>query len=343
MPNISRRTVLQSLAAAPAVAAVGAFPSIVRAAAPTPEFTFKYGNNLPMTHPLNIRSQEVADRIKEESKGRLVINIFPNNQLGGDTDMMAQVRRGGIDLFTPSALVMATLVPVAAINAVGFAFADYDQVWKAMDGKLGAYVRAAVEKVGLYAMDNMWDNGFRQVTSNVRPVNSPKDLDGIKIRVPVSPLIVDMFKALGAAPVGMQYSEVYSSLQTKVIDAQENPLVIIQTGKIFEVQKYCSLTNHIWDGYWFIVNGKSWKNLPQDLKDIMTAAFKEGAKNQRSDISKMNETVMTELKEKGLIFNDTTPDSFRAQLKESGFYGVWHKKFGDEAWGLLEEAVGKLS
>lgn len=341
MPTISRRSLIKTMVAAPAVAAFGSFPYIAKAQGA--QFTFKYGNNLPLSHPLNIRSQEVADRIKEESKGRLVINIFPNNQLGGDTDMMAQVRRGGIDLFTPSALVMATLVPVAAINAVGFAFADYDQVWKAMDGKLGSFVRKSVEKVGLYAMDNMWDNGFRQATNNTRPIESPDDLDGLKIRVPVSPIIVDMFKAMGAAPVGMQYSEVYSSLQTKVIDAQENPLVIIQTGKIYEVQKYCSLTNHIWDGYWFIVNGKSWGNLPDDLKGIMTEAFKDGAQKQRADIHKMNETVMEELKGHGLTFNTTTPDSFRAKLKDSGFYGVWHKKFGDEAWGLLEEAVGKLS
>jgi len=341
MSTISRRSLIKTMVAAPAVATFASFPHIARAQGA--EFTFKYGNNLPLSHPLNIRAQEVADRIKEESKGRLVINIFPNNQLGGDTDMMAQVRRGGIDLFTPSALVMATLVPVAAINAVGFAFADYDQVWKAMDGKLGNFVRKSVEKVGLYAMDNMWDNGFRQTTNNSRPIESPADLEGLKIRVPVSPIIVDMFKAMGAAPVGMQYSEVYSSLQTKVIDAQENPLVIIQTGKIYEVQKYCSLTNHIWDGYWFIVNGKSWKNLPDDLQSLMTEAFKDGAQKQRADIRKMNETVMEELKTDGLAFNPTTPDAFRAKLKESGFYGVWHKKFGDEAWGLLEEAVGKLS
>ncbi len=341
MPVISRRTLIKTMAAAPAVATVGSFSPI--AGAQGAQFNFKYGNNLPLSHPLNIRAQEVADRIKEESKGRLVITIFPNNQLGGDTDMMAQVRRGGIDLFTPSALVIATLVPVAAINAVGFAFADYDQVWKAMDGRLGSFVRTSIEKVGLYAMDNMWDNGFRQITNNSRPIQSPADLNGVKIRVPVSPIIVDMFKALGSAPVGMQYSEVYSSLQTKVIDAQENPLVIIQTGKIFEVQKYCSLTNHIWDGYWFIVNGKSWANLPPDLKEIMTAAFKDGAQKQRSDLRKMNETVMGELKAQNLSFNSTTPDSFRSKLKEAGFYGVWRQKFGDEAWGLLEEAVGKLS
>ena len=142
---LSRRRALQALSVLPAAGFVGAMPRVARAA----EFSLKYGNNLPLTHPLNIRSQEAADRIAKETKGRVEIPIFPNNQLGGDTDMLAQVRSGGIKLFTPSALVVATLVPVAAINAVGFAFADYDQVWKAMDGKLGAYVRAAMAKVGL--------------------------------------------------------------------------------------------------------------------------------------------------------------------------------------------------
>lgn len=133
MTNFTRRTVLRTLAAAPAASLI-AMPHIARAA----EIELKYGNNLPLSHPLNIRAQEAAERVAKETNGRVEIKIFPNNQLGGDTDMLSQVRNGGITFFTPSALVIATLVPVAAINAVGFAFADYDQVWKAMDGKLGA-------------------------------------------------------------------------------------------------------------------------------------------------------------------------------------------------------------
>ena len=102
------------------------------------------------------------------------------------------------NFFTPSALVVATLVPIAAINAVGFAFADYDQVWKAMDGGLGAHIRAAMAKVGLHAFEKMWDNGFRQITSGTKPIESAKDMDGLKIRVPVAPLSISMFKALSS-------------------------------------------------------------------------------------------------------------------------------------------------
>jgi tripartite ATP-independent transporter DctP family solute receptor len=335
--SVSRRTVLRALAAAPALSF--GLPRFAHAA----EFSFKYAHNLPVTHPLHVRAQEAVERIKKESNGRLEINIFPNNQLGGDTDMLSQVRSGGIELFTPSALVIATVVPVAAINAVGFAFANYDQVWKAMDGALGAHVREAIGKANLYAFSKMWDNGYRQVTTSNRPVETAKDLEGTKIRVPVSPLSVSMFKALGAAPASLQFSEVYSSLQTKIVDAQENPLPIIQQAKLYEVQKFASLTNHIWDGYWFIANGRAFKRLPEDLQKLWESAFNEAGERQRDDLRKMNQSIQADLEGKGLKFNTSRPDSFQARLREAGFYAEWKKKFGDQAWGLLEDAVGKLA
>ncbi|HEX4329726.1 MAG TPA: TRAP transporter substrate-binding protein [Burkholderiales bacterium] len=339
MSSPSRRAALRKLAALPAAVAITGFPQIARAA----EFTYKYANNLPLTHPLNVRAQEAADRIKKESKGRLEINIFPNNQLGGDTDMLAQVRSGGIEFFTPSALVIATVVPVAAVSAVGFAFSDYNQVWAAMDGKLGAHVRAAIAKSGLIAMEKIWDNGFRQTTTSGKPISSAKDLSGLKIRVPVSPLSISMFKGLGASPTSLQFSEVYSSLQTKIVDAQENPLAIIQAAKLYEVQKYCSLTNHIWDGFWFIGNGRAWNKLPPDLREITARAINEAGMKQREDVKKLNDSVQADLAAKGLAFNHPAADSFRAQLRQAGFYSEWREKFGAEPWGLLEQAVGKLA
>jgi len=335
----TRRTVLRQLGALPAAAVAAAVPGFARAA----EYSLKYGNNLPLTHPLNIRAQEAADRIARESKGRVEVKIFPNNQLGGDTDMLAQVRSGGIDFFTPSALVIATLVPVAAINAVGFAFADYNQVWGAMDGKVGAHVRGAIGKMRLHAFEKMWDNGFRQMTSSRGPIATAKDMDGLKIRVPVSPLSVSMFKGLGASPASLQFSEVYSALQTKIVDAQENPLPIIQVAKLFEVQKNCSLSNHIWDGFWFIANGRMWEGLPTDLKTIVSGAINDAGVAQREDIRKFNETVQSDLNAKGLQFNKASPDSFRAKLRDAGFYSEWKGRFGNEAWGLLEESVGRLA
>ena len=346
MTNLSRRAVLRALAAGPAIGAVGAlgtlgFPAIVKAAAP--EFVMKYGNNLPVTHPLNVRSQEAANKILEQTKGRVAINIFPNNQLGGDTDMLSQVRSGGIEMFTPSALVVSTLAPVAAINAVGFAFSDYNQVWGAMDGKLGALVRATLSKAGLETFERMWDNGFRQTTTGNKPITDAQSMKGLKIRVPVSPLSIDMFKGLGASPTSLQFSEVYTALQTHIVDAQENPLPIVQVAKLYEVQKYCSLTNHIWDGFWFVLNPRAWGRLSPDLQAIVSGAFNEAALKQRDDVRKLNDAAVADLQRKGLVINRPAPDSFRAALRSSGFYKEWQGRFGAQAWGLLEQSVGKLA
>jgi len=334
MLRLPRRQVL-TLAAASALP----LPAIAKAAT----YSFKYGNNLPLAHPLNVRAQQFADRIAKESDGQIEIKIFPNNQLGGDTDMLSQVRTGGITFFTPSSLVIATLVPVAAINAVGFAFADYDQVWRAMDGKLGAYIRQAIDKAGLHAFEKVWDNGFRQMTTSGKPIETAADLAGLKIRVPVSPISVAMFSALGASPTSLQFSEVYSALQTKIVDAQENPLPIIQVAKLYEVQKSCALTNHIWDGFWFIANGRAYNGLPDNLRKIVSDAINDAGVQQRGDIRALNDSVQKDLQSKGLLFTTPGPASFREKLRASGFYETWKGKFGNDAWGLLEAAVGKLA
>ncbi len=337
--TLTRRTLLRGLAAVPAAATLFSVPRYAHAA----EITLRYGNNLPLSHPLNIRAKEAAERIARESDGRVEMQIFPANQLGGDTDMLSQVRNGALTFFTPSALVIATLVPVAAINAVGFAFSDYDQVWAAMDGPVGAHVRKAIEGSRLHALETMWDNGFRQMTTSGEPITSAASLAGLKIRVPVSPISISMFSGLGAAPASLQFSEVYTALQTKVVDAQENPLPIIQVAKLYEVQQSCARTNHIWDGYWFIANGRQWSGMPDDVKEIVSHAINEAGLQQRADIKALNASVEADLSAKGLAFNEADTESFRAKLREAGFYAEWKGKFGEEAWGHLESAVGTLA
>ena len=164
-------------------------------------FALKYGNNLPITHPMNTRAKEMATKINAESKGRLDFQVYPNNQLGNDTDMLSQVRSGALDFFTLSPLILGTLVPAAQISGVGFAFKDYNQIWAAMDGDLGAHVRKQIAaSSSLFAFEKIWDNGYRQITSGIKPITTPDDLKGLKIRTPPSPFWVSMFKAFEASP-----------------------------------------------------------------------------------------------------------------------------------------------
>jgi len=338
--SFSRRTLLKASAASAVLGGIGA-PSVARAQ--TAEFTYKYANNLPDGHPLNARAKEMAAAIKAETNGRFDLEIFPNNLLGSDTDMLSQIRSGGVEFFTLSGLILATLVPAASISGIGFAFPDYDTVWKAMDGGLGAHIRGEITKSNLVVMDKIWDNGFRQTTSSTRPINGPDDLKGFKIRVPVSPLWTSMFKAFDAAPASINFSEVYSALQTKIVEGQENPLAIISTAKLYEVQKFCSLTNHMWDGFWFLANRRAWEKLPEDIRTIVAKNINAAAVKEREDVAKLNAGLQQELAGKGLTFNQPNVTPFREKLRSAGFYGEWKGKYGDQAWELLEKSVGKLS
>jgi tripartite ATP-independent transporter DctP family solute receptor len=307
------------------------------------EFSLKLANNTPVSHPMSIRHQQAADRIKAATNGAVEVQVFPNNQLGSDTDMLSQLRSGAIDLFTLSGLILSTLVPAASINGIGFAFKDYDTVWKAMDGDLGKYVRGEIDKRGLVAFDKMYDNGFRQITSSTHPIQKPADLKGFKIRVPVSPLWTSMFQALGASPISINFSEVYSALQTKIAEGQENPLTLIQIAKLYEVQKYVSMTSHMWDGFWMLANKRSFGALPKDAQVIVMRELNQGALDERKDIAALNGSVAVDLKAKGLTFEEVDKPAFREALKQAGFYAEWKKKYGNEAWGILESQVGVLS
>jgi TRAP-type transport system periplasmic protein len=338
MQSISRRNVLAVGSATLGCAVLGA--PIARAAAP--EFTYKYGNNLPVTHPMNVRANEAAQRIKADTEGRVDLQIFPNGQLGSDTDMLSQLRSGALEFMTLSGLILATLVPAASISGLGFAFPNYDAVWKAMDGDLGAYIRSQIAKSNLVVMDRIWDNGFRQITSSTRPIEAPADLKGFKIRLAAAPIFISLFKNLDAATTSINFNELYTALQTKIVDGQENSLAILSTAKFYEVQKFCSVTNHAWDGFWFLGNKRVWERLPESLRVIVAKHIDAAALEERADVAKLNAGLRADLAAKGLKFNEPNVAPFRDALRKTSFYQEWRKSFGEEAWAALEKSAGSL-
>jgi tripartite ATP-independent transporter DctP family solute receptor len=338
MTRITRRSAIVATAAA----SVPLFAIRTRPAHAA-EFSYKWANNLPTAHPLNIRGAHAMERIKEATGGRVEIQVFPNNQLGSDTDTLSQLRAGAVEFFTLSGLILATLVPPASINGMGFAFPGYPQVWAAMDGALGAFVRGEIAKRGLFAMEKIWDNGFRQTTTSNRPITSPNDLRGMKLRVPPSPLWTNMFTALGAAPASINFSEVYSALQTRVVDGQENPLAIIDTARLYEVQRFCSLTNHMWDGFWFLANARAWGRIPRNLQEIVQRELDAAALLEREDVAKLNADLRGKLEQNGMQFNTVEAAPFQERLRSGGFYREWRGRYGEDAWRVLESAVGSLS
>jgi tripartite ATP-independent transporter DctP family solute receptor len=232
---------------------------------------------------------------------------------------------------------------LTAINALGFAFRDYTQVWPAMDGKLGTAIRARIDAAGLHAIDKIFDIGFREVSSSTHPITAPDSFKGFKIRIPPSQLGVSIFRALGAAPATLNFAEAYTALQTHVVDGQENPLSIIDTAKFSEVQKYVSMTNHMWDGYWLLCNGRAWKGLPDDIRSVVSRELNGAAEEDRVDIAALDASLKGKLESQGMTFNTPDPEPFRTILRRDGFYDQWRKTFGDEAWALMEAYVGRLS
>jgi TRAP-type transport system periplasmic protein len=339
MLEVSRRSLLKSAAGVIAAGSLLKSPAVLAQAAP---LKLKFGNDLPATHSVNVRLKEAIESIGAETNGQVAISLFPNNQLGSDTDMMTQLRSGALELATMPGTVLSTLIPTASLTGVGFAFTSYDKVWAAMDGEVGKFIRGNVEKAGLVPFEAMWDNGFRQITSSTHAIKTPEDLANFKIRVPVVPLWVAMFSALGAAPVSIPLNEAYSALQTKIADGQENPLALIESAKFYEVQKFCSLTNHSWDGFWLLSSARIWKNIPQDAQKVMQKHFNAAAKKQRDDIVQANTEYQKNLESKGLTFNTTQADAFQAALAKTSFYKDAKAKFGNEAWSLLQKYAGNI-
>ena len=328
-----------------AAASAGAFAGIgiLRWPASAAEFTYKYANDNPLTHPMSIAMTAWANKIKEDSGGQLEIQVFPGSQLGSDPEMLTQLRAGGIQFLHLSGAILSTFVPVASIDGVGYTLTNYKQVWDAMDGQLGQYVRGEIAKTGLHVFDKQVDNGFRQMTNSAHPITSPADLKGLKFRVPPAKLYVSMFQTLGAAPATISIAEVYSALQTKVVDGQENPMLIIENNKFYEVQKYISITNHIWAGWWLLGNGDAWNKLPKKLQDLCSTTYEAAVQNERKLFLSDTAALQPKLAAQGMSFNTPEPAPFVKALRDGGYYSQWRDAFGPTAWNLLEKYTGKIA
>ncbi|GAC1432043.1 MAG: TRAP transporter substrate-binding protein [Candidatus Velthaea sp.] len=324
-------------AGASALASIAILPSPARAA----EYTFKWGHATQANHPLNVNAVRVRTAVAKASHGRLDVQIFGNNVLGGDTAMLAQVRSGAIQMYSGFGGFYANVAPIAGIEAIGFAFRNQSQALRAFDGPLGAYVRKEIDaKGGVVTFDRAWVNGFRQITTSTKPIVTIADMQGLKIRTPAAKIWVDMFSALGASPTPINASEMYTAMQTHIVDAQENPFTILETYRLFEVQKYISVTNHMWSNFWVVANADAYKNLPPDLQTILRNAVNQMALLNRREMELSNNSLADKLTRLGMKINIVETAPFRARLKD--FYAKYKGEYGSAAWDLLESSVGRL-
>ncbi len=328
----ARRTFLASAAAI-------AGTTLVRRPAAGAQFEFRAASTLPVDHPSSVRATQMWEAIAAESGGRIRTKFYPASQLGSDPAMFSQLRSGAINFMIISPGTFGSVVQGAEITNVGFAFADAAQALHACDGPLGASIRAQIAAVGLYAMATIWDSGMREITSSSHPIRTADDMNGFKIRVVESRLVVDLFRTLGANPTPLSFAELYTALQTKIVDGCDLPLNTIESGRIFEVQKYLSLTNHTWSGLWALANGDTWKSLTPDLQAIVERNNTKFALLERRDSTLLGASIADKLQRRGL--GVTHPDRATFEAKLGPYYQRCRDVFGAPAWTLLQNAIGR--
>src|ERR1700712_3753920 len=308
------------------------------------EINWKFTSSQPAVHPSSVRYLEAAERVKQKSGGRFEITVFHSGQLGTDIDTYTQIRAGAVHMMVLANVITATAAPWTSALSMPFAFKDYDQVWAAADGKLGQLLREDLKKAGYLSTNKILDSGFHQITNNKGPINTVDDIQGLKLRAPPSPIQVSTWKAIGAAPASMNFSELYTALQTGVVDGQESTASLAKTTRLYEVQKYMSITSHMWDGWYTLINPRAFGKLPKDMQDLLMESFDQAGIDERKDLLALNQDAQAFMVEKGVRLNTVADtSSFRKKLKDVGFYTEWKEKLGPDVWNALQEISGPMT
>jgi len=260
-----------------------------------------------------LSADEFAKRVKEKTKGKVVVTVFGSSQLGDDTEMMQKVKLGTLDMTLPST-VMSSLVPAYGLFEMPYLVRDRDHMKRIEKEIVWPTLAPLAEKSG-YKVIAVWENGFRQITNNAHPIKVPEDLRGIKLRVPKGKWRIKMFQAYGASPSAMGFSEVFVALQTGVMDGEENPLTQIYTAKFQEVQKFLSMTDHVYTPAYLVVSVRKWASLPADQRKAVEEAAKETQPFVYENGAKMDKDLLGKIKEAGVKVNDADKAAFQKASK----------------------------
>jgi tripartite ATP-independent transporter DctP family solute receptor len=332
--RMSRRAVVQ---AAGAMLAAPFVTGKARAA----QINWRLGHVAPPNTPLHKRLLEAADAIAKRSDGLMELTVIGEGRAGIQSGLLAQVRGGGMEMTVASGAQLAPILPSCAIPLIGFLFSNYPSLWQAMDGNLGQMIRARTPTQSpILVLDKIWDFGFREITTSTRPIQTAADLAGLKIRTQIDPDEMDLFRALGASPVVITLPYLRMALGPHQVDGQEGLLAVAEYARLNEVQSYCAMTRHIWDGLWLCVNASAWKNLPDHLRNIVANTLNGAAQRQREDSAKLEDSIRATLSSSGMKFSDPDPDSFRDLLRRQGYYAAIKAKLGDETWDVVRKATG---
>lgn len=291
------------------------------------QVVLKLGHAVAPEHPYHLGAIKYAELIAQRTKNKVKIDVYPSTQLGNERDMVEGLQLGTIDLVVTSTGPLGSFVPRMFVVDLPFLFRDREHAYKVLDGPVGRELLEAFSARGIKGLA-FWENGFRQITNNVRPIEKPEDLKGIKIRTMENKVHLAAFKAFGASPTPMAWSEVYTALQQKTIDGQENPIAIVYYQKIYEVQKYLTLTGHFYSPTPLLMSLKAFNNLPPNIQKIMLDTAVECATYERNLLRDSEAKQLAELKAKGMQVS--TPNKQLFQEAAAPVYREFESQFGKE-------------
>jgi tripartite ATP-independent transporter DctP family solute receptor len=286
---------------------VTVFPAQAAFAAP---LTVKVGHVLNTDHNWHVCLEGWAKDVRDQTNGRVEIKIFPSSQLGSEKDMVEGLRMGTVDAGLIGGSSFQNLDAKFGIEELPYAFDTYEAAYKVFDGFVGDELFKILDAKGIKGL-SWWENGFRHITNNKRPILTPEDLKGVKIRVTPNKIRLDTFNTIGASPMPIAFGELYSALQQGVVDAQENPLSIFYSNAFYEVQKYLSLTQHIWGSALLSVNQRVWKKISREDQEIMQKSAHVWRDRQRQMVQDADKQMIELIRAKGVNVNEVDKKPFR--------------------------------
>ncbi|MBB5539103.1 TRAP transporter substrate-binding protein [Rhizobium giardinii] len=329
--RIDRRTFLATAAATLAAPTILASVRPARAAT-----TLTLGHGAAPGNPRTVAAAKFAELVAEKTAGRVTINVAGAETLGSDAAMLTSLRTGALDFTANSQGATSALVPELAALGLPFLFDSAEKAIAVLSGPIGAELNTRFDAVGVVPLD-WWDNGVRHLTNSKRKVATPADVAGLKIRTPADPMTIDIFQALGASTEQIAFGELYIALQQGVVDGQENPLANVESSKLYEVNKYISLTAHKWESTPFLMSKIAQARVGSDLEAIQSAAKEAGELQRRLSTEKAAEVLEIF---KGNAAVEVTEVDREAFIKATApVYDLWKAKpFGDFV-GQIEAAA----
>ena len=304
-----------------------------------PERNVRLGHGIAAEHPLGVAAVKYAEIMDRLSGGKIKIKVYPATQLGSETQMIAAVRGGVQEIAIVASAPVATIIKEFQLFDLPFLFQNEKEVDAVLDGKLGQRLLDLATPKNMIGLC-YWENGFRQVTNSKRPVGTLEEMAGLKLRVMQNPVYIDSFKALGANAIPMPFTELYSAMETKAIDAEENPVPIIYASKFFEVQKYLSLTNHAYAPYIVLVSKAFWDKLTPAQQKILKDAAVEARTYQRQVAREQSEAARKAMADRGMKVNEVS-DAERARMRER-VQPVWNMFTPDVGQDLVGQVEAQL-